>query len=437
MRKPLLSAALLAVLLVPFGIVSGQDRQILGGLSVEIDGEASELEIFRGPIDGFIRSMAGYRTNFGGDGGLVQIEALPREVPTGAHPMQGAVTLHMEFSAPAPLTAESPHDDASLFLISEWSAADAIPSSAFANAKSVQLTLDRLDFTEGREQVAGTASATMCPYDLETETVDRTSEACFDMAVSFTTTLHRFSAAIPIDTETQTAGASVNDHGATPDEPVADSGSGSATMEVLGDVVATLDGEEREWLTIAGRIRGQDVVSATWERYTIPIPTFADTLALGDFAERLPEEERAQVDRLDDLLGQMTGQRRGGPEHFNLTISGFDPTSPNILTEQVLTLDIHLATAEPPLGRPLPVDITYIVEGSGRMIPTLFYISGEGGHYANVTFDRLVLDADDGHASGRFAGTLCRMEGARLMEGADLSDCMTVEGRFDTALVEE
>ena len=46
--------------------------------------------------------------------------------------MKGAVTLHMEFRSPAPLTAENPHDDASLMLVTEWPAADAIPSSAFS-----------------------------------------------------------------------------------------------------------------------------------------------------------------------------------------------------------------------------------------------------------------------------------------------------------------
>jgi len=82
-------------------------------------------------------------------------------------------------------------------------------------------------------------------------------------------------------------------------------------------------------------------------------------------------------------------------------------------------------------------DITYVLEASGSFIPAVFYTSSDGGGEASVTFERLDLDAGVGHATGSFQGTLCRMEGARLMDGPDLSDCLPAEGRFDTALQEE
>ena len=158
------------------------------------------------------------------------------------------------------------------------------PVVSLLNTEPVELTLEQLEFTEGHEQVAGPGRAAICPADFEAETVDYDPAACFDMAFSFDTTLHRFSAPIPIDTETQAAGAAAtSDSGATPDEPAADSGSGSATLEVLGDVIATLGGEERESLNIARRI--QDFVGASRGRYSTPyahlrLPYIAPTAAL-------------------------------------------------------------------------------------------------------------------------------------------------------------
>ncbi|MCC5961623.1 MAG: hypothetical protein JJU09_00725 [Rhodobacteraceae bacterium] len=410
------------------------ERQDLGSVTVEIDGILTELEVFEGPVDMFHRSLAGYRTNFGGDGGMISIEGMPAQAVPGAHPMQGMAAIQLEFDAPAPLDADSPADEAGMFYVMEWGAGARDPARIFASTGPLDLRLTALDLTEGAAHIAGVAIGMMCPHDMETEQTEPISDSCFEMSFQFDTALLPFAPPVRIEPGADQAPAA--------EAPAAD---GPATMDVLGRVNATLGGEEREWLTIAGDIRGQQGASANFQRMVLSVPGFSDTF--GAISDELSEEEREQLGMLDDLFGgdnpmagmleQLTGEPVGGTEHITLTISGHDPASPNILTEQTLALDVYLYSDEPPLGQPMQADITYVLEASGSFIPAVFYTSSDGGGEASVIFERLDLGAEDGHATGTFQGNLCRMEGARLMDGPDLSDCLPVEGRFDTALQEE
>ena len=410
------------------------ERQDLGSVTVEIDGSVTELEVFEGPVDVFHRSLAGYRTNFGGDGGMISIEGMPAQAEPGAHPMQGMAAIQLEFDAPAPLDADSPAEEAGMFYVMEWAAGARDPESIFASTGPLDLHLTALDLTEGAAHIAGVAISTMCPHDMETDRTEPISDVCFEMSFQFDTALLPFAPPVRIEPDEDTAPAA--------EAPAAE---GPATMDVLGRLNATLGGEEREWLTLAGEIRGQQGASANFQRIEFSVPSFSDTF--GAISDELSDEEREQLGMLDDLFGgdnpmagiveQLTGQPAGGTGHINLDISGHDPASSNILTEQVLSLDVYLYSDEPPLGEPMQADITYVLEASGSFIPAVFYTSSDGGGEASVTFERLDLDAGVGHATGSFQGTLCRMEGARLMDGPDLSDCLPAEGRFDTALQEE
>ncbi|MCC5986556.1 MAG: hypothetical protein JJT95_02665 [Pararhodobacter sp.] len=441
MQNAWFCAVILAVIATPASTVLASERQSLGGMIVDIDGTMTDLEVFEGPIGGLHRSLAGYRTNFGGDGGMISIEGVPAQVPAGAHPMQGAAVIRMEFSAPAPLDPSSPHDESSILYIADWLADAPEPGRVYANADVVDLELEELDLSEGEAFIAGTASASMCPHDIETEQTQPLSDACFELTMLFETVLLPFAPPVRLDAADDPQPA--DDAPATEASPTADDG--PATMEVLGRVNARLGNDEREWVTIAGEIRGQHAASANFQRIEISMPGFADTF--GAMAGVLSEEEQEQLGMLDQLftennpmaaiMEELTGQRIDGSDQISLTISGHDPTSPNILTEQVLALDVHLTSAQPPLGRPIPAEVTYVLEASGGFIPAVFYTSGEGGAEASVSFDRLELGPDGAHATGSFHATICRMEGARLMDGADMSDCMPVEGSFDTALVEE
>ncbi|KPQ07742.1 MAG: hypothetical protein HLUCCA12_04900 [Rhodobacteraceae bacterium HLUCCA12] len=210
---------------------------------------------------------------------------------------------------------------------------------------------------------------------------------------------------------------------------------GNVSMEVMGAITATLDGEAREWVTITGERDGQIGASANFQRIEMSVPGMSDSL--GEMADELSDAERAQLEAIEEAMARATQGAAGGMENISLSISGHDTDSPNILTDQVLALDIHLTNADVAPGTAMPAEIMYVVESGGQMVPELFYVSGEDGSDSTVTFDRLDLSAGSAHAEGRFAATLCRMEGENLMDGADLSDCMPVEGRFDTPLHQE
>lgn len=228
--------------------------------------------------------------------------------------------------------------------------------------------------------------------------------------------------------------------------------SGSVTMDVLGTLSASLDGEADEWLTITGTLDGETGASASWEHMTFDMPGGSDLQSqfMAMAGDQVSEEERRQLEQLGALLGEsnpiaeMFGQMMGvpgmGKGMVRISIAGHHPASPNILSEQVLALDVTLGAGADPAsftGQAHPADIQYVAENSSGFLPDVFYVSGEDGHPATVVFERLELEPGGGHASGRFEGSLCRMESARLMEGPDLSDCIRAEGHFDTALVEQ
>lgn len=233
----------------------------------------------------------------------------------------------------------------------------------------------------------------------------------------------------------------------------AEADSGSVTMEVLGMVSAIFDGEAREWLTITGDFEGQKLASAYWKHISFDISGGADIGAqfLALAGEQVTEEERRQIEQLGSLLegqnpmaeifGQMTGvPGLGGGGMVAISIVGHNPSSPNILKEELLSLDITLDGGSDPAtltGQAHAADIMYVVENPSGYVPDIFYVSGEDGHPAQVVFERLELEPGGGHAAGHFEGSLCRMESARLWEGPNLSDCILVEGNFHTTLVEE
>lgn len=227
---------------------------------------------------------------------------------------------------------------------------------------------------------------------------------------------------------------------------------GAVSLDVLGSVTGSLGGEEREWLTIAGEPGTQRHASASWRRSEMEMPDMSQLQSqiMGAMGRELSAEELRQMEQMGemmsgegpmaDVLGQMmggAGMTREPP--IRLTISGHDPASPNILTEQVLIIDVSLpGGAEAALSaEAVPAEIAYYAEHSGGFVPDVFYVSGEEAQAGQVVFERLELAPDGGHAAGRFEAELCRMEGARLNEGPDPTDCRSVNGQFDTKLVAE
>lgn len=415
------------------GGANAQDKRMLGLLTLDTGDRRADLQVFNGPVNGFVRSLAGFETNPDGAGGLLMIEGHPPQAPSGANPMQGAAGIRMDFNAPPPLGAASPAENVVLFYIADWPADRQEPAALFQSAGDVAVTFEQLRLSDGAAHAAGTAQGTVCPHDLQTDETQAGAADCFDVTLAFDTALEPFAPPVPVEERQEPAARAP----APPDD-------GPVTMTVLGSVKGTLDGQAREWVTISGDIHHEASSSASWQRTSISIPGFADTF--GSMLGAISDEDQAQLETLDqmfsgenslaDLIGQMTGEAVGGQDFINLTISGHDPDSPNILTERVLSLDVTLDSMDAPLGVPVSADISYYVDASGGFIPKLFYISGEGGAQASVTFTQLDLGPDGGHAKGSFKGTLCRMEGARLMDGPDLSDCMQADGQFDTSLLE-
>lgn len=230
----------------------------------------------------------------------------------------------------------------------------------------------------------------------------------------------------------------------------------SVSMDVMGSITATLNGKEAEWLTISGNLKGEgEVASANWNRFTVGAVEKSESMdnIMQQAQSQMSAEERHQFEQmramlaeadadnpLAAMLGPMFGagnMHQAGP--ITVSISGHNPDSPNILTEQVLSLAVTLNgqtnLASLP-GKTIPADIHYIAEGSGEMLPAVIYVSDENEHAAKVTFEKIKLDSEDAYAAGRFEAKLCRFDLAKLMEGPDLSDCMQVAGAFDTALVE-
>lgn len=233
--------------------------------------------------------------------------------------------------------------------------------------------------------------------------------------------------------------------------PAAFAQQGGATLDVRGTISATLRGVEREWVTISGDVRGEPIGSAFWGvQGAGEMPDLAEAMA--SMGGQMSEAERAQMEAMASMmadgngpmagmLGQMGGgTAAGGTGRVDLTISGHDPASPNILFEQVLVIvveDIDQDQAAALKGRTVPARVMFYDEYTSGTMADVFYVAGDGVGDASVVFDALELQSGGGQATGSFSASMCRMEAARMMEGPDLDNCLAVEGRFDTTLDEE
>ncbi|MBY9068163.1 hypothetical protein K1X12_14725 [Hyphomonas sp. WL0036] len=111
----------------------------------------------------------------------------------------------------------------------------------------------------------------------------------------------------------------------------------------------------------------------------------------------------------------------------NLALQAHDPRAESRM-KNVLTLDLSL------MGNDASASITaatvsYWPEGMGKA----FYTSDEGGE-AQVSLETLSLDTAGGQITGRFNSTVCRKE--NHFAEIDMSDCLTIDGSFETALLQ-
>lgn len=108
-----------------------------------------------------------------------------------------------------------------------------------------------------------------------------------------------------------------------------------------------------------------------------------------------------------------------------ITVQAHDPKAKGIM-HNVITLEMSVA------GKDAAATVTPgAVAWWPKGMRGTFYIN-EG----NETETKIELDAfsmgSEGHIKGRFFSTICRKDS--MFAAADTSDCLPVEGRFDTAL---
>ena len=153
----------------------------------------------------------------------------------------------------------------------------------------------------------------------------------------------------------------------------------ATAQEVIGEITATLDGEQRVWQTLA---------------------------ATG--------EEESYNTGVSDIAGFM----------WDISIQGYPDGRPGIAG--ALSITLIGMTGE---DTPQEALILYVPE---RM--TQLYSSPEDGVEAGeiVQIERLELDEEGGFVEGRFAAPLCFKDG--FMAPPDPEDCLEIEGHFATDL---
>lgn len=210
-------------------------------------------------------------------------------------------------------------------------------------------------------------------------------------------------------------------------------------MAVTGSVDATVDGVERQWLTIAGEVDGEFMNSAAW------LPDVLPDNPMAAMMEGMPEAQRermqAQMDAMAEQMGadspyaQMFGDDAG--DRIRLRIMAVDPQSERILRQGMLSIELAAFSVE---------DIDTIIGTAQEAEISLFknfgeqrglHVSSHGiGTDATIQLDRLEIEPGGGVAEGHFEASLCPLSVVMGRDG-DPDDCSLVTGRFATELGEE
>ncbi len=209
------------------------------------------------------------------------------------------------------------------------------------------------------------------------------------------------------------------------------------TVDVRGEIKATVDGVEREWVTMSGDLGGEDGSSAVWT--TVDSSDVMNAMGLSEEQRQVMQQRMEQLQGAEqNPFADMFGAQGGGAEKVELRIAGFDPEAEKILREGILTLEIEPFPRED-VGTMLAgrheASISYFKnfgENEG-----LFVSTGDSGTAASVTFDALEIVDGGGRAEGEFEAGLCPVTSMMGSGGVDPDDCLTVAGHFSTELDEE
>lgn len=146
-----------------------------------------------------------------------------------------------------------------------------------------------------------------------------------------------------------------------------------------------------------------------------------------------------------EVIGSMQARIDGEPgtwETLSLPAEGTATASYSRFgAGATIAIQGHDPGAESRMRNVLSLQVTVMGEGAsaqliGDVILGLYPDGMAGASWqasaADITWERLELGADGGHATGRFTASLCRQEGA--FSEPDPDDCRAIEGEFDTAL---
>ncbi|MBC00600.1 MAG: hypothetical protein CML67_13755 [Rhodobacteraceae bacterium] len=125
--------------------------------------------------------------------------------------------------------------------------------------------------------------------------------------------------------------------------------------------------------------------------------------------------------------GTSTAEYQSFGPVLSISIQAHDPQSDSIM-HNVLSVEISLMGTDASASLMDGSSVSWWPKGMSEP----FYMSENSGQEPEIVLEALSLEEGAARARGRFSARMCRQDG--FTSEPDLTDCLTVEGRFDTAL---
>ncbi|QRX65052.1 hypothetical protein JS578_13350 (plasmid) [Dysgonomonadaceae bacterium zrk40] len=124
--------------------------------------------------------------------------------------------------------------------------------------------------------------------------------------------------------------------------------------------------------------------------------------------------------------GTTTAEFRSFGPVTSLSIQAHDPQAESIM-RNVLSVEVSLMGSDASASI-MDVSVSWWPDGMSEP----FYLSEDSGTAPEIVFDAISLEDGAAAAQGSFSAVVCRRDG--MFADADTSDCLPIEGTFDTAL---
>lgn len=110
----------------------------------------------------------------------------------------------------------------------------------------------------------------------------------------------------------------------------------------------------------------------------------------------------------------------------SISIQAHDPEAESIM-RNILSVEVSLMGSDASASI-MEASLSWWPDGMSEP----FYLSEDSGTAPEIVFDALSLEDGAAAVQGSFSAVVCRRDG--MFADADTSDCLPVEGTFDTAL---